>query len=74
METKRAAFVAAIRMAGWQVRNQRRNLAGCARRAQALEDIAIIVPAALALPIDPEPVLYAVALALHDRTDPRFQV
>jgi len=64
----------AIRAAGWQCRNQRGNYNGRERRRAALEGMAGTVRAALNSGDEPEAILYAVALALYDRRDPRFQV
>jgi len=74
MQTDPAVYAAAIYNAGWSVRNQRNNAAGHIRRRQALAGMAVAVLAALSSGLEPEPILYAVAAALHDRRDPRFQV
>lgn len=63
-------FAAAVKNAGWYVRNSRR---GSAQRRQALQRLTLTLRAALEEP-EPEPALYAVAEALYDRKDPRFQV
>ena len=66
--------VAEIYNAGWWIRNHRHTADGRLKRDQALQLIRITVTAALA---DPralsEPILYAVAAALYDPRDPRFQ-
>lgn len=69
-EFHKQAGVAAILNAGWHVRNNRR---GSTRHSQALTLFRETVREYLDTP-NPEPMLYAVALALYDRHDPRFHV
>lgn len=62
---------AAILNAAYLVRHYHRAHQDAERRA-ALDRMGRTVYAALAAGVDAEPVLYAVATGLHDRTDPRF--
>ncbi len=69
-----AHYVAAIHNAAWHVRNQRNNEHGRKLRRDALLRMAGVVSCALSEPAtDPEPILYAIAVGLFDRSDLRFQ-
>ena len=66
-----APSTAAILNAAWFVRHYARP-GQETRRAHALERMATVTLQALAAGRAPEPILYAVAAGLFDRSDPRF--
>ena len=65
---------AAILNAAWWVRYLHRpDARSIERRRAAIAQLAAIAAAQLQAADDPEPVLYAIAAGLYDRSDPRFR-